>query len=120
MGDLTMCSPASGSAAGLPAAAAAVPRRGAGGRLLQLGAADKPGQIGDAGSGRCSLRKFQPDLHVAAIEIELGDLVLLQELDQFLQILHVLWFHSFLLLSRVGERQIGQSSISALGAGVST
>ena len=72
-------------------------------------------------AGGCRLRlKFEPDLHVAAIEIELGDLILLQELDQFLQILNVLWFHSFLLLCAQMARQSSQSSISALGAGVST
>ena len=51
------------------------------------------------------MRKLEPDLSVATIQIEFRNLVLLQELDQFLQILHVLWFHSFLKCLARGEKR---------------
>jgi len=40
--------------------------------------------------------KFQADLRIASVEVELCDPILLEELDEFPEILHVLWFHSFL------------------------
>jgi hypothetical protein len=98
MGDLTMCRPASGSAGAAGAAS---------------------GQVGNARNGRRSVGKFQPDLDIAAFEVEFGNLVFLEELNQFLKILDVLWFHSFLLLAH-NCASSGQSSIRALGAGVST
>ena len=40
--------------------------------------------------------EFEAQLQVAAVDVELGDLMLLQELNQLSQIFNVLWFHSFL------------------------
>ena len=77
-------------------------------------------QVGELQRRGCRLAELEPDLHVAAIQIELGDLILLQELDQLFQILDIFWFHSFLYLSPLMRAGLNQSSIRALGAGVST
>ena len=81
---------------------------------------DEPGEIGNPAEG-AGLRKFQPDLDIAAIEIELGDLVFLEELDQFPAdpSCPVVSFVP-LCLARDGAINSSQSSIRALGAGVST
>ena len=55
-------------------------------------------------SRRHGLVEFEPNFYVAAIKVELGNLVLFQELDQLLQILDIFWFHSFLLPSTLRAR----------------
>ena len=93
-------------AAAAPLAAATRTERAA-------GAPDRP---------RPSLRlvELEPDLQVAPVQVELGNLIFLQEIDQFLQILDILWLHSFLnspcCAGRDPASESVQSSISALGA----
>ncbi len=45
---------------------------------------------------RPRLRKLEPDLHVAPVQIEFRNLMLLEEFNQLFQIRNILWFHSFL------------------------
>ncbi len=49
------------------------------------------------------LAEFEADLHVAAVEIELGYLIFFRNSSVF-KILDILWFHSFLYLTRVMAR----------------
>ncbi len=92
-----MCNPASGSTAGCGWLWNCDRNCG---RRCGGGCHGQPGEIGNSCCGRRGLSEFQSDLYIAAIEVELGDLILLEELDQFPQILHVLWFHSFLFCLR--------------------
>jgi hypothetical protein len=86
MGDFTMCSAASASAAGRVAAAA-----DPGFELEPLASC-----VAAAAACATVLRRIelQPKLQVAAVDVEFGYLVLLQKLDQQPQIFNVLLFHS--------------------------
>ena len=103
MGDLTMCRPASGSSgrrrrswrarAGLRCGSL---------RRCRWSRAEQTRQIGQSGRRSLRLVELEPDLQVAAVQIELGNLVFLQEFNQLFQICDVLWFHSFLDLPLLG------------------
>ena len=77
----------------------------------------RPGSLGRCGCctglGRCGLGKqlrevaqrlrggrrlveLEADLQVTAVEVKLGNLIFLQEFNQLLKIVNILWFHSFL------------------------
>ena len=89
-------------------------------RAGRRGRGQHASQIGQSRRRAFRLVKLEPNLEIAAVQVEFGDLILLQELDQLFQILDVLWFHSFLDLPRLRGEMNFQSSIRALGAGVST
>src|ERR1035438_1547619 len=77
-------------------------------------------QVAQAGRRGRGLVELEPDFQVAAVQIELAHLMFLQEFNQLLQICNILWFHSFLDSPACGPDQFVQSSINALGEGVST
>jgi hypothetical protein len=56
----------------------------------------QPSELMKAGGAALRGIEFETDLQVAAIHIELGDTMLLEELDQLSQIFNILLFHSFL------------------------
>jgi hypothetical protein len=56
----------------------------------------QPRQIAQRGWPALLGIEFEPNLQVAAVDVELGHLMLLQKLNQLSQIFNVLLFHSFL------------------------